>query len=117
MTEPSERLYALLILDAAAKPREEIAQAVPDLLRHAQNQVARRKTLKTVEQFAVGGTVRTVARSIATRVTRSKLAQFMPVAGAVVAGSFNSLYTGTVCDVAFHLYRERFLLSKYHRVL
>ena len=37
----------------------------------------------------------------------------MPVAGALVAGGFNSLYTHTVCTAAYNLYRERFLEKKY----
>ena len=117
IAEPSERLYALHILDAAAKPRERIALSIPEMLHETPNKVARKKTLRTVERVALGGTVSAVAKSIALRITRNKLAQVLPIAGAVVAGSFNSIYTGTVCDVAYHLYRERFLYLKYGRVL
>ena len=113
ISSPEERLYALHILDAAAKPKEELGPALLDQLHHAPKNVARKKTLKTIETFAVGGTVRTIAKSVAMRVTKSKLAQVMPVAGAVVAGGYNSFYTHNVCDVAYHLYRERFLFGKY----
>ena len=113
ITLPEERLYALHILDAAAKPRTALGPALLQELHEAPNRLARAKTLKTIEQFAVGGTVRTIAKSVAMRVTKSKLAQVMPVAGAVIAGGYNSLYTHTVCDVAHHLYRERFLFEKY----
>ena len=113
ITLPEERLYALHILDAAAKPRSNLGPALLHELHEAPNRLARAKTLKTIEQFAVGGTVRTIAKSVALRVTKSKLAQVMPVAGAVIAGGYNSLYTHTVCDVAYHLYRERFLFEKY----
>ena len=114
ITDPAERLYALHILDAASKPREQIPYSVPNHLPHAHRILARKKTLSTVEQFAVGGTAKRVARSIALRLTRNKLSQVLPVAGAVLAGGFNSLYTNTVCDTAFHLYRERFLEKKYN---
>ncbi len=113
ITQPEERLYALHILDVSAKPKEELGPALLDQLHQVPNNFARKKTLKTIEQFAVSGTVRTIAKSVATRITKSKLAQVMPVAGAVVAGGFNSLYTHTVCDAAYHLYRERFLFGKY----
>ncbi len=113
IAEPEERLYALRILDIAAKPKEELGPALMEELHHAPTSVARKKTLKTIEQLAVSGTVKTVAKSIAMRVTKSKLAQVMPVAGALIAGGYNSMYTHTVCDVAFHLYRERFLFGKY----
>ena len=113
ITHPNERLYALHILNASTKPREEIARSVPVQLHHTPGSYARHKTLDTVERFAVSGTTGALARSIALRVTRNKLAQVIPVAGALVAGGYNSLYTHTVCDIAHHLYRERFLVSKY----
>ena len=113
ITDPAERLYALHILDAASKPREQIPYSIPTHLPHAHRILARKKTLNTVEQFAVGGTAKRIARSIALRLTRNKLTQVFPVAGALVAGGFNSLYTNTVCDAAHHLYRERFLEKKY----
>ncbi len=113
ITHPNERLYALHILEASAKPREEIGQSVPTRLQDTPGKHARRKTLKTVERFAVGGSTGALIRSIALRVTRNKLAQVIPIAGALVAGGYNSLYTHTVCDVAYHLYRERFLFEKY----
>ena len=113
ISQEEERLFALHILDVAAKPKSELGPALQRELHQAPNTVARRKTLNTLRQITVSGTVKTVAKSIAMRVTKSKLAQVMPVAGAVVAGGFNSLYTHTVCDVAYHLYRERFLFDKY----
>ena len=113
ITDPAERLYALHILDAASKPREQVPYSMPKHLPHASKILARKKTLSTVEQFAVSGTARHLAKSIAKGITRNKLLQLLPVAGVVVAGGFNSLYTNTVCDAAFHLYRERFLARKY----
>ena len=113
ISDPEERLYALHILDTAAKPKAELGPALLHELHHAPRHVARRKTLKTLETLAVGGTMSTIARSVAMRVTKSKLAQVLPIAGAVVAGGYNSYYTHTVCDVAYHLYRERFLFAKY----
>ncbi|MEZ4699913.1 MAG: EcsC family protein [Rhodothermales bacterium] len=114
ISTPEERLYALSILDAAALPATERHQAEARL-NEAHENVARTKTTRTINSVVVGGTLGAAARSIALRLTRSKLLQFMPVAGALLAGGFNSLYTRTVCDAAFHLYRERFLNRKYER--
>ena len=47
------------------------------------------------------------------RLTKAKLAQGVPIMGAVVGGGFNAYYTARVCDAAYHLYRERFLAEKY----
>ncbi len=113
ISEEQERLFALQILDVAAKSKSELGPALQKQLHQAPNTVARRKTLNTIRQLTVSGTVKTVAKSLALKVTKSKLAQVLPVAGAVVAGGYNSLYTHTVCDVAYHLYRERFLFAKY----
>jgi len=113
ITDPAERLYALHILDAASKPKDQVPYSMPKHLPHASKILARKKTLNTVEQFAVSGTAKRIARSLALRLTRDKMAQFLPVAGAVVAGGFNGLYTNTVCNAAYHLYRERFLERKY----
>ncbi len=112
ITLPEERLYALSILDAAALPATERHQAEARLS-EANTHVARSKTTRSINSMVVGGALSAVARSLALRLTRSKLLQFMPVAGALLAGGFNALYTRTVCDAAFHLYRERFLKLKY----
>jgi len=45
------------------------------------------------------------------------MAQIVPVTGAVVGSGFNAYYTSKVCDAAFNLYRERFLLRKYGTAL
>jgi hypothetical protein len=109
---PQERLFALSILDAAALPADQRHRAEA-LLGESHARVARTKTTRTIQSMVVGGTVSTAVRSLALRLTRSKLLQFMPLAGALLAGGFNSMYTRTVCDAAFHLYRERFLKRKY----
>ena len=114
ITTPAERLYALYIMDAASKPKEQIPYSIPKHLPHSSKILARKKTLNTVEQFAVSGTVKRIAKSIALGITRGKLAQLMPVAGAVMASGFNSLYTNNVCTTAYFLYRERFLQQKYN---
>lgn len=111
ITASEERLYALGILDAAALPASERHRAEARL-NEASHLVARERSTRALNAV-VSSAVSTAAKSVAMRLTRSKALQFMPVAGAFLAGGFNALYTRTVCDAAFHLYRERFLRLKY----
>ena len=77
------------------------------------SRLARDQAARTAEQFAVTRAIRNLARALGYRLTRAKLAQVVPVTGAVVGSSFNAYYTSKVCDAAFFLYRERFLAAKY----
>ena len=53
------------------------------------------------------------ARALGMKLTGAKLAQIIPVTGAIIGGGFNAYYTSKVCRVAHFLYRERFLIQKY----
>jgi hypothetical protein len=66
-----------------------------------------------VEQLALGRAFRNALRALGVRLTQAKLAQALPITGAVVGGSFNAYYSSKVCDTAHFLYRERFLHHKY----
>ena len=113
VTLEDERLFALHILALASSP-DDTSRAVElaELKRVAQA-AARKKTWKEIEKGVVVQIVQQIAQALGMRLTRAKLAQMVPVAGAVVGGGFNAQYTATVCDAAFHLYRERFLQRKY----
>ena len=113
ITDPAERYYALQILNVVSQPsaaEREDALVPLDTVSHA---IARQQTVKTVQEVAVSGALRGVARALGARLTRAKLAQLLPMAGAFVGGGFNAYYTTRVCDAAFHLYRERRLIEKY----
>ena len=101
-----ERLFALQILYIASAPSVR-AGTIPIA------SVARKETAATLEQAAVSGSLRGMARLLGARLTRAKLTQITPVAGALVGGGFNAYYTTRVCEAALHLYRERRLLDKY----
>ena len=47
------------------------------------------------------------------RLTKGKLAQLIPIAGAVVGAGFNAWYLNEVTHTAYMLYRERFLKERY----
>lgn len=113
LQEPMERYYALQLLNAVSQPTDAAKQAALVPVIRVSHAVARQQTVQAVEQYAVGRAIRNVTRALGVRLTRAKLAQIVPVTGAVVGGSFNAYYTSKVCDAAFFLYRERFLVSKY----
>lgn len=108
-----ERLFALNILGLASSPNDAAKQvAMAQLVRIAQD-VAKKKVWKDLEKHSFVGIIQAIARSLGIRLTKAKLAQIIPVTGALVGAGFNAYYTSNVCDTAFYLYRERFLAEKY----
>ncbi len=111
--QPSERLYALQILHVVSLPPDTKREAALVPVSSVSHSIARQQTVQTVEQAAVSGSIRGIAKALGTRLTKVKLAQLLPMAGAFVGGGFNGYYTTRVCNAAFHLYRERLLIEKY----
>ena len=110
---PSERLFALNVLALASSPTDASKQiALAQLVRIARD-VALKKTWQDLERHAAVQTAQKIAQALSIRLTKAKLAQVIPVVGAVIGGGFNAHYTDRVCKSAFYLYRERFLAEKY----
>lgn len=108
-----ERLFALNILGLASSPNDASkALAMAQLVRIAQD-VAKKTTWKQLEQYAFVKVIQQIAKTLGIRLTKAKLAQAIPVAGAAIGGGFNAYFTMKVCDAAYYLYRERFLAEKY----
>jgi hypothetical protein len=57
--------------------------------------------------------VKKIAEALGIRLTKAKLAQVLPVIGAVVGGGFNAWFLAEVTETASYVYRERFLMEKY----
>lgn len=113
LRDPEERLFALLILDAVSGPSDAAKEvALAPVLRVSQR-LARDGALQAVEGLALTRALQNAARALGVQLTRAKLAQVVPVTGAVVGSTYNAFYTSKVCDAAFYLYRERFLVAKY----
>lgn len=113
ISSQQERLFALNILGLASSPNDAAKQvAMAQLVRIAKD-VAKKKVWKDLEKNTFVRIIQIIARSLGIRLTKAKLAQIVPVAGAVVGAGFNAYYTDKVCDAAFNLYRERFLAEKY----
>ena len=106
-------MFALNILGLASSPNDAAKQvAMAQLVRIAKD-VAKKKAWQDLEKHSFVTIIKTIASSLGIRLTKAKLAQVVPVTGAVVGGSFNAYYTNKICDAAFYLYRERFLAEKY----
>ncbi|GAB5518463.1 MAG: hypothetical protein RhofKO_07140 [Rhodothermales bacterium] len=112
LDDPNERIYALQILDVISRGETAKQVTFSPLFRVTQA-VAKRQALNALEHTAVTKLVKDLAKSIGIHVTKAKMAQVVPVAGAVVGGGFNLYYTSKVCDAAYFLYRQRFLEAKY----
>ena len=108
-----ERLFAMNLLGLASSPTDTSKSlAMAQLVRIAQD-VAKKRTWKELEKHAFVRVVQQIAKALGIRLTKAKLAQIVPVTGAVVGGGFNAYFTSKVCDAAYYLYRERFLAEKY----
>lgn len=111
--DPHERLRALHLLDRVSQPGDQAkTMALAPVVRVSKG-LAFRQGLQVIEQTAITGAIRNITKALGLNLTRAKLAQVVPVTGAVIGGSYNLLYTRKVCDAAYHLYRERYLLEKY----
>ena len=111
--QPSERLYALQLLHVVSLPPDTKREAALVPVSSVSHSIAQQQTVQTIEQAAVSGSIRGIAKALGTRLTKVKLAQLLPMAGTFVGGGFNGYYTTRVCNAAFHLYRERLLIEKY----
>lgn len=108
-----ERLFALNALAYASSPTDTAKQiALAQLVRIARD-VALRRTWRELENHAAVQAIQRISNALSIRLTKAKLAQMLPVAGAAIGGGFNAYYTNKVCNAAFYLYRERFLAEKY----
>jgi len=108
-----ERLFALNILGLASSSNDAAKQvAMAQLVRIAQD-VAKKKAWKDLEKYTFVNIIKIIAKSLGINLTKAKLAQVVPVTGALVGAGFNAYYTDKVCTAAFYLYRERFLAEKY----
>lgn len=113
ITRQEERLFAFNILglsSASSVMAKNVAMA--QLVKIAQ-QVAKKAAWKELEKQMFVKIIKQIANSLGIRLTKAKLAQTIPIAGAAVGGGYNAYFTSNVCDAAYHLYRERFLAIKY----
>ena len=113
VSRPEERLFALHTLGLATTPTNAAKLIALSQLTKIAVDVARKRAMREIEEHVFVAVVKVICRALAIRLTRVKLAQVVPAAGAVIGGSYNQLYASTVTKAAFMLYRERFLAAKY----
>jgi len=75
--------------------------------------VARKSAWKDLEKHVFVQIIQRIAKALCIRLTKAKLAQLIPVTGAVIGGGFNAYFISKVTDASYYLYRERFLAEKY----
>lgn len=108
-----ERLFAMNVLGLASSPTDASkALAMAQLVKIAED-VAKKRAWKQLEQHAFVQLIQQISKALGIRLTKNKLAQILPLAGAAVGGGFNAYFTSNVCQAAYYLYRERFLAEKY----
>ncbi len=108
-----ERLFAMNVLGLASSPTDASKSLAMAQLVKIAEEVAKKRTWKQLEEHAFVQVIQQIAKALGIRLTKAKLAQILPAAGAAVGGGFNAYFTSKVCDAAYYLYRERFLAAKY----
>lgn len=108
-----ERLFSMHVLGLASSPKDAAKVAAMAELVRIGKDAALKKTWNVLEEHAFVQLIQKIAKSVGIRLTKAKLAQVVPVLGAVVGSGFNVYYTARVCDAAYNLYRERYLANKY----
>lgn len=108
-----ERLYALQILDAASSDKNVNKQVAFSPLMRVSSRLARQQAARQIEDLALSRAIREATERLGLHLARAKMAQIIPVTGAVVGSGFNAFYTNKVTETAYYLYRERFLYQKY----
>ncbi|WP_295945696.1 EcsC family protein [uncultured Xanthomonas sp.] len=112
MSSQEERLFSLNILAFASSSTDSGKQAALSHLVKIAQDVAKKKTWEHLEKSVFVQACLSIAKAMGIKLTKAKLANVIPVAGAALGGGFNAYYTDKVCKAAFYLYRERFLALK-----
>jgi len=113
MSDPEERLYALQILDHVANSGDTTRDVTLAPAMRTASRVARKHSTDFIEQVGLGNVIEGIVRRLGMNLTQKKMAQMVPVTGALLGGGLNYLYTNKVCRTCHFLYRERFLAAKY----
>lgn len=113
MSDPEERLFALQVLDYVANSGNSTKDVTLAPAMRTASRVARKHSTDFIEQVGLGNVVEGIVRRLGMNLTEKKLAQMVPVTGALMGGGLNYLYTSKVYRTCHFLYRERFLEAKY----
>jgi hypothetical protein len=106
-----ERAFALNLHGAASADHATKTAFLNNLNKIAMD-VARGRAWKDLGEHGFVGLARKVAQLIGTSLTKKKLAQLIPIVGAVVGGGVNYAYTHQNLEAARMMYRKRWLIDK-----
>lgn len=111
--EPEEQVFASCVLAySSATGSAEKAATLASLSRLTQ-QMMRRATWNQLQRNQLVNVIQRVSAGLGFRLTQRKLAQAVPVAGAVVNGGLNAWLAQKTFEHAQQAYRLRFLTEKY----
>lgn len=111
--DPEEQVFAAgVIAYSAAGNSAEKAAALASLSRLTQ-QMMRRATWQQLQQHQLVTVIRRMFTSLGLRMTKRKLAQVVPIVGAVINGGLNARIAHQTFDRSQKAYRLRFLTEKY----
>lgn len=109
VNSPEERGYAIHALSVAATPKGSAKQAAIRKLHSSAKLLTKKATWEELEKLMGAEVLKELLEAVGIRVTKQKLADLLPVAGAGIGAAFNGWYINQVCDAAYYTYRERFL--------
>lgn len=111
--DPEEQVFASGVLSySSAGNAAEKAASLAALSRLTQDMM-RRATWKQLQRHQMVNVIQTVVTSLGFNLTKKKLAQVVPVVGAVVNGGLNARLAQNTFNRAQTAYRLRFLTEKY----
>ncbi len=112
--EPDEQVFASGVLAySSATGSAEKAASLASLSRLTQ-QMMRRATWNQLQRHQLVNVIQKVSTSLGFRLTQRKLAQAVPVVGAVLNGGLNAWFVQKTFERSEHAYRLRFLTEKYN---
>lgn len=112
--EPDEQVFAAGVLSysSAGSAAEKKAASLAALSRLTQDMM-RQATWKQLQQHQLVNVIQTIVTSLGFNLTKKKLAQAVPVAGAVINGGLNARLAQNTFNRAQAAYRLRFVTEKY----
>ncbi len=111
--DEGERLFALQVLNVASGERELVNNLASKPVERVSAGLAKKQGIEALSQSSLAYSVKKAVEKLGIQLTRAKLAQLMPVAGAAIGGSFNLYYSGKTLECAQLMYRKRFLIDHY----
>ncbi|WP_413723801.1 EcsC family protein [Sodalis sp. RH16] len=113
INKQEEKLFALQIMGLVSSPSDAAKNIAMAQLAAITRDTAKKRTWRQLEKHALVKIIQEIAKTLGIRLTKAKLAQTVPIVGAVVGGGYNVYFTTQVCDAAYYLYRERFLSMRF----